>query len=115
MPAQVFDDLFGVGAHMHISTNDSALNGFERHLQLISLHHNLVSVNQSLIHIEDNRLTVLINANVLSDSAGIFRSATFGFVEWIFFANCFKIASEVLICMQASVVMWFRLLKHYMK
>lgn len=52
--ADVLDDLLGVGTDVDVATDDLSLQGFEGHLYLVALHHDLACVDQSLVHVEDH-------------------------------------------------------------
>ena len=57
MLADILDDFFSIRPDVHITAYDLPLKRFERNFNLVSLHHDFTSVNESLIHIKNNGLS----------------------------------------------------------
>lgn len=58
MTTHILNDLFCIGSNIHIPADWLALHSFEGDLEFITLHHDLIRMNQRLVHVKDDSFTV---------------------------------------------------------
>lgn len=52
--AHIFDDFFGMGTDIYVSTDNLSLKRLEGYFDFVPFHHDLACVDQCLIHVKDD-------------------------------------------------------------